>query len=334
MSLDSEAVVHPVRWGLLGTGTICRTFAQALAAVPGSTLQAVGSRAQTKAQDFARQFGAVRSWGSYEALVADPEVDAVYIGTPHPWHAEHTRLALSAGKSVLCEKPFALNAEEAERMVAQARAQGLFLMEAMWTRFLPITAQVQRWINEGRIGDLRVLRADFGFRTPWNPTSRWLAPELGGGALLNVGVYPVSYSALLLGHKPTTVQSCVNLGSTGVDEQALILFHYPSGAMAQLGCAVRTRLTQQAELLGTEGKIVVPNFFRAEELVWTSSSGQTETISFPHAVNGFEYQIREVARCLSLGLMESPILPLDESLAVMRLLDQIRAPWCLRDPAE
>lgn len=324
----------PIRWGILGLGTIARAFATGLTAVPDAKLVAVGSRSVFKAKEFAKEFGAARTHGSYEDLAKDPEVDAIYIATPHPMHKEDAILCLNHGKAVLCEKPFCVNAKELEEVVAAARAQNVFLMEAMWTRFMPVMAKVREWLAAGRIGDPRLVTADFGFRCAWDPASRLLAPSLAGGGLLDVGIYTVAFTAMVFGAKPSRITGFAHLGETGVDEQAAFVLGYPGGGLASLTCAVRTNTPHGARIDGTDGRIDIPApFWKATRAVLTVGS-QTETIEAPHKANGYEYEAMEVGRCLRAGLVESPIIPLDESLALMRILDQLRGQFGLRYPMD
>jgi dihydrodiol dehydrogenase / D-xylose 1-dehydrogenase (NADP) len=221
----------PVKWGILGTGKIARRFMQAAFYVPEAQVVAVGSREQHTADQFGAQFGVPKRYGSYDALISDPEVEIVYVATPHTLHAENTLAALQAGKHVLCEKPFTINAQQAETVIQAARASGKFVMEGMWTRCFPVVREIVRRIQSGELGEIRYLQADFGFRPAFNPASRLFAPELGGGALLDVGVYPVALAFLVLG-APTQIVSHATLGATGVDELCSMLFLYDNGAQA------------------------------------------------------------------------------------------------------
>ncbi|MDA1192670.1 MAG: Gfo/Idh/MocA family oxidoreductase, partial [Candidatus Poribacteria bacterium] len=233
-----------IRWGILGTGNIAKQFARGLTALDDAKLVAVGSRTQESADKFADQFDAPRRHASYEALVNDPNVDAIYVATPHPFHCENTLLCIDAGKAVLCEKPFAINDAEAKRMIDAARSKGIFLMEAMWSRFFPLMVDVRRRIAEGEIGNVRMMTADFGFRVGTvNPKSRLFDPALGGGALLDVGVYPVSLASMVFGNA-TRIATLANLGETGVDEEAGIVLGYEGGQIAALHTAVRVTTPQ------------------------------------------------------------------------------------------
>ncbi len=310
-----------IGWGVLGPGAIAALFAQDLEGAPGARLAAVGSRSADKARAFAERFQAERSYGSYEELAGDPAVDVVYVATPHPFHKEHTLLCLEHGKAVLCEKPMAVNEQEAREMAACARDKDLFLMEAMWTRFLPVMKDVRDWLRDGRIGDIRLLTASFGFRAGWEPEQRCLDPRLAGGALLDVGVYVAALASMVFGGPPSSIKAAAHLGETGVDEQAAMILGYEKGALALLSCAVRTQTCQEARIYGTEGLIHIPEF-------WGAASA---TLEVPGKEplrsagdSGYQYEALEVMSCLRAGKKESPLMPLDESLAIMRTLDEAR----------
>ena len=220
--MSTSIFARPLRWGILGTGTIAKAFARGLAQDPACRLEAVGSRSAGSAAAFAGEFPC-RAHGDYTSLCADPGVDVVYIASPHQAHREHALLAIAHGKHVLVEKPFALNRNEAAEIFAAAQAANVFAMEAMWTRCLPAHRQVAAWLAAGVIGEARMVRADFGFRAAWDPESRLLSPALAGGALLDVGVYVVAFALGVLGRAPQRIQACAFLGKTGVDEQAAVL---------------------------------------------------------------------------------------------------------------
>jgi len=321
---------HTVGWGILGAGRIAGKFATDAKLVPGARLVAVGSRSTEKGAEFARQNGIERSYGSYAELVADPDVDAIYVATPHPMHCEHTLLALDAGKAVLCEKPFAVSAAEARRMIERARARKLFLMEAMWTRLNPITVQVRQWLAEGRIGEPRLATIDFGFRAAWNPESRLLNPALAGGALLDVGVYVLAYASMIFG-RPAQIQAAADIGATGVDEQTALVLKYGGGKLASLTCAVRTSTPQGARIDGTEGAIEIPAFWyaTAARLIRPKEDPVEAT-----GAHGFQYEIAEATSCLAAGQTESAAMPLDETLAIAETMDEVRRQIGLKYPFE
>jgi len=322
------------RWGILGPGNIAAKFATGVAALADQEVVAVGSRTQASADRFADRFSIRRRHTGYEALAADPEVDAIYVATPHNFHREHTILALRHGKHVLCEKPFAINAAEAQEMVDVAREAGIFLMEAMWSRFLPIIVEVRRLIADGAIGAVQMIQADFGFRASFNPASRLFDPALGGGALLDVGVYPVSLATLLLG-EPDRITAVAALGATGIDENTGMLLGYPGGEVALLATTVRASTLQEAIILGSAGSIRLHSpWWVGNTLTLQRAGHDAEVITRPFIANGYSHEAIEVADCVRTGRLESETMPLDESLLVMRIMDAVRAQVGLKYPME
>jgi len=324
-----------IRWGILGTGSIAHQFARGLKAADGAELSAVGSRAADTAESFGNEFDIPRRHASYEALASDPNIDAIYVATPHPFHKDCAILCLNHGKAVLGEKPFAVNAREARAMVETARAKKLFLMEAMWTRYIPVVVKAREWVRDGKIGVVRMLQADFGFRAGWDETSRLLDPNFAGGALLDVGIYPISLAYFFLGGGPRRVLTTAALGDTGVDEQNAMVFEYASGALALLSSAVRTNTQQEAFILGTEGSIKLhAPFWKATKATLSVEGKDDEVCEILHKGNGYEFEAEEVMRCMREGLLESPVMPLDESIALMETMDSIRAQWGMKYPFE
>jgi predicted dehydrogenase len=332
---DTNLTSSPIRWGIIGTGKIAHHFARGLAFVPDAKLVAVGSRAQATADAFGDEFAVPRRYSSYQELVDDPEVDVVYISTPHPDHCASTLRCLNAGKHVLCEKPFAINAADARTMVETARARGRFLMEAMWTRFRPTMVKVRELIATGAIGEPRFVSATIGWKAEFDPLFRLYNPELGGGALLDGGVYPVSFASMVLG-PPSLVTGVAGLGATGVDEQNAIALAHPSGAVASLGVTIQTNPISLGLILGTEGRIEIHHdWHRPEGLTYTPYGGTPERFDYPQREgNGYQYEAIEVGRCLRAGLLESPVMPLDESVSIMATMDTLRAQWGVRYPME
>ncbi|MGC9454178.1 MAG: Gfo/Idh/MocA family protein [Phycisphaerae bacterium] len=325
---------HTVRWGILGTGSIAHKFAEGLKFSESGKLLAVGSRTAERAERFAAETGAERSYRSYEDLVGDKDVDAVYVATPHPRHKGDSLLCISHDKPVLCEKPFTVNAAEADEVIATARRREVFCMEAMWTRFVPSIVKLRELLAEGAIGDVRVVAADFGFRTQWNPEGRLLNPELAGGALLDVGVYPISLASMVLG-TAQRVTGLADMGETGVDEQAGIVCQYDAGKLAVLTCAVRTRTPHEATIMGTDGYIRLhEGWYRGSAITLHRHDGEEEHIEPEQVGNGYNYEADEVARCLADDKTESDIMPLDETLSIIQTMDEIRTQWGLRYPFE
>lgn len=324
---------RPLRWGIIGTGRIAGEFATGLRSTT-DRLVAVGSRTQVGAERFGAAYDIPQRHGSYEALAADPNVDAVYVATPHNGHYTESLRCLEHGKAVLCEKPFTINAREADMLVRVARERGLFLMEAMWTRFLPLIVHVRELLAEGAIGEPRMLWADFGFRTGVNPASRLFDPALGGGALLDVGVYCVSIASMLFG-EPVQIATLANLGETGIDEQNGTVLRYAAGQMALLSSAVRTTTPMETTIMGTDGMIRIHSpSWKPTRLTLSRPGADPLTVERPITGNGYNYEALEVAECLEAGKTESAVMPLDETLAIMRTMDAMRAEWGLKYPME
>lgn len=320
-------------WAIIGPGSIAHKFAKAIPAAPGAALYAVGSREIARAKAFAHQYGAPIAYGSYEDLANDGNVDAVYIATPHTAHCENAILCLEHGKSVLCEKPMSINARFERRMADAARTNGVFLMEAMWTRFLPAIAHVRGLLASGAIGEPNLLAADFSFSAPPDPASRLLNPALGGGGLLDVGIYVMELSSMVFGPKPVHATGFAHIGATGVDESTALLLEYPGGCISALTCGVRSSGTGEARIMGTDGFIELKPFWKAESV--RVVRGETvEEMRFPFRANGYEYEIAEVMDCVRKGLNESPLMPLEESVAVMETMDGFRERWGLQYPME
>jgi predicted dehydrogenase len=316
----------PLRWGILGTGGIAHTFAEDLRLTDSGVVAAVGSRSQAGAD----RFGVEARHAGYEALVADPGVDVIYVATPHPSHRENAILALRAGKPVLVEKPFAMNAAEAAEIVAVAREEKLFAMEAMWTRFLPHIGVIREWLAEGALGELVTVTADHGQWFPEDPEFRLFAPELGGGALLDLGIYPVSFASMILG-APNRIAAVIDPAFTGVDAQTSMVFGYESGAQAVLTCTLRAKSPTRAAIVGTDARVEIEGDFYAPAAVTLHPrDGEPTRIESTHEGRGLRHQADEVARRLAAGDLESPLMSLDESVAIMETMDAVRA-QALRD---
>jgi predicted dehydrogenase len=322
---ENEITTEPLRWGLVGAGHIAGEFADDMRVTQSGRVVAIGSRTQEAADRFADKFDIPKRHASYEALVTDPDVEVVYVATPHPMHHRNAMLALEAGKSVLVEKAFTMNAGEARELVDSARAKGLFLMEAMWTRFLPHIAEIRRLVATGEVGDVVTVIADLGHRFAPDPASRFFAPELGGGALLDCGVYPVSLASMVLG-KPAQVMAMITPAFTGVDGLTSMMFGYASGAQAVLTCNLSANTPARATIVGSEARIEIDGpFFAHASFTLTRSDGTATRFEPLHEGNGLHYEADEVQRCLGAGLLESPTMPLDESISVMETMDAVLA---------
>jgi predicted dehydrogenase len=316
-----------VRWGILGTGKIAKAFANALKETPGAVLAGVGSRTLHSAQAFADEFGAqsdTTAYGSYEELAQAGDVDLVYVGTPHPAHAGNVRLALEAGKGVLCEKPFTVNRHEAEELVALAREKKLFLMEAMWTRFMPALAEVRRVIDAGEIGKVTQVIADLGFKADVGPEHRVFNPVLGGGALLDLGIYPLSIAVALLGPVASVVAQA-EIGPTGVDEQTGFVLRHRGGGMSTCSCSLRARLPSELTIAGERGHVRMNTMFhRAQTVTVSRDDGIARTVPTPYLGNGYVHEAIEAQRCWQAGLVESPGMTHEDTLALMGVMDEVR----------
>jgi predicted dehydrogenase len=327
-------MAEPIRWGIAATGAIARVFATGLSQLDDAEIAAVGSRTTARAEAFAAEFGAARAHGSYEDLAADPAVDVVYVASPHGRHEQDVLLFLGAGKHVLCEKPMALNRAQTERMVATARARGLFLMEAMWSRFLPAWTIARDLLGEGSLGDPLVLEAGLGFRGRVDPAHRLFDRALGGGATLDLGVYPVSLASFLLG-TPHRVVADGHIGETGVDEQFAAVLHHDAGALAVVTGGVRAALASTVRLTASERWLRLPGPMHYSSYVEVGDpAGGRERIDASFEGEGLRFQAVEVHRCLRAGESESPVMPLDETCTVAGTLDAIRAGVGMTYPGE
>jgi predicted dehydrogenase len=329
----STMTTQPIRWGILGTGRIAGVFAEGLKAQHDAKLVAVGSRTAASAQRFADKYSVPRVHGSYADLAHDPEVDAIYVATPHPGHMEETLRCIDAGKAVLCEKPFAINTAQAQVMLDAARAANVPLMEAMWTRFLPIVRKAVALINEGAIGEVRMIQSDFGFRTDVNPSGRLFDRNYAGGGLLDVGVYCVSLSVMLLGEN-IAATGMAEIGSTGVDEQGAAVMSFADGRLAYFSTGVRTSTPMETTIMGTEGQIRLESPWFACKRLTLTKGGKSEVIELPFEGNGYHYEATEVGRLLREKRIESDIMSWNDTMYTMEAMDRIRAVWGLRYPME
>ena len=323
--MTSEAD-RPIRWGVVATGKIAHAVTGDLRLLENCELAAVSSRSLDRAQDFAREFGFARAYDSVEDLVADPGVDVVYVATPHAQHPTVVRLALDAGKAVLCEKAFTTSLADTEELVAYARKRGVFCMEAMWTRFAPLIVKARELVASGAIGDVRAISAELGFVGPDDPSDRLWDPALGGGALLDVGIYPVAFAQMLLG-APATVTTVGTLTDQGVDAEAGLLLGWADGARAHLEATLRSPSAGGATIVGTRGRIEIPpRFHHPERLVHVSAPerGVEEATVHEHPSEGRGYvpMLRAVAKAVREGRTECPEMPLSDTVEVMRILQE------------
>jgi predicted dehydrogenase len=327
-------VSETIRWGIAATGHIASKFVEDLALLDDATVMAVGSRSAERADTFADEFGIPGRHATYEALATDPEVDVVYVASPASRHLDNALLFLEAGKHVLCEKPFALNRAQATRMIDAARAGDRFLMEALWSRFLPAYVAVRERLAEGRIGETQFVEADFGFRLPVDPAHRLFDPAQGGGALLDLGIYPLQFATMVLG-PVESVRALGQIGATGVDETTVVTLGHDGGALSVSKASIRLDLRCTARIAGSDGAIELPAFMHYPGHVTVRQGGAVvERVEASFDGNGLRFQASEVHRCLREGLTESPVMPAEETLRLATVLDDVRAQIGLRYPGE
>lgn len=326
-----------VRWGILATGGIATAFAADLVDLPDAEIVAVASRSEEQAKAFAERFGIPRAYGEWDALAADDDVDVVYVATPHSAHRAAAGMCLEAGRDVLCEKAFTLNAPEAAELVALAKERGAFLMEAMWMYCHPLIRRLKALVDDGAVGEVRSVQADFGLAGPFPPSHRLRDPALGGGALLDLGVYPVSFAQLLLG-EPSDIAARAVLSDQGVDLQTGALLSWESGALASVHCSIHGGTPVSASVTGSRGRIDIPDgFFYPDRFVLHRDGRDAEVFRADPADGprtSLKHEAAEVMRALRAGETESPLVPLEGTLAVMRTLDAIRDRIGVRYPGE
>ena len=328
-----------IRWGIMGTGWIAERFATALSSLEkeGAVLWAVGSRAKDTAEAFGERFGFRHAYATYEELVSDPDVDVIYIATPHRFHYENAMLCLEHSKAILCEKAFTVNAKEARAVAQKAREKQVFAMEAFWTRFQPLNRQVHQLVcEEHLLGDIRMMQLDFDKIEDWPDTHRIYNPDLAGGSILDLGIYTMSYAAYFLGADPSRIHGTCTIGKGGVDDQCALLLEYPDGTICAQTAALQTDGRKEALILGTKGRIRVPSFHKATGYEYTDyQTGKTTFVEAgPFLCNGYEYEAMEVMDCLRSGALQSRIMPLDETVRLMEILDEWRAQCGFRYPFE
>jgi predicted dehydrogenase len=315
-----------IRWGILGCGKIASKFASDLKLVADAELTAVASLSPDRGKEFASRFGARLVFNSYESLTSSPEVDVIYVATPHGFHHEHVMLCLNNGKAVLCEKAFALNSAQLSEMVQLARKKNVFLMEAFWTKFLPQFIEVGKLVDSKAIGDIKLIQADFGFKAATPTPQRLYDPKLGGGSLLDIGIYPVFLAQSLLG-KPIEIQAMISKYESGVDEQCVMTMRFNGGALAVLSSTFAVDTPVEAMIAGTEGRIQMKNRFHNAIGTVEVVSGRDEVKIIDHQREegfGYQFEARHVGECLRKGLTESPVMSLKDSIELMETLDKVR----------
>ncbi len=313
-----------MNWGILAPGHIARKFAEDLQYVAGARLAAVGSRSMDRAIAFAEEFGVAKAYGSYQELVNDPDVEIIYVASPHSEHHEHTLLCLQAGKHVLCEKAFALNTGQVREMTALAREKGLFLMEAIWSRFHPAILQTLEIVQSGQMGEIVHVQADFGFKAEYDVTKRLFNRDLAGGSLYDIGLYPLFISKLLLG-VPAEIKALGTLTETGVDMNCSMALRYDSGATASLFSTFAAKTDTTCTIYGTSGQLFIQSrFHETTGLTLYPEEAMPQSISTERLGWGYSYEAEHVQNCIREGLTESPLLPHSFSLELMESLVEIR----------
>ena len=316
--------MNKIRWGIVGAGRIAHTFAQDIPATKDGVVQAVAARSGAAAAAFAAQYSIPNVHEGYESLYEDAEVDAVYVATPHTFHLQNAGDALRAGKAVLCEKPITTTAAKCQQLIDIAGASSSYLMEAMWTWFLPAIRKAKQWVNDGRIGQLVQVKADFGYPQVYSPDKREYDAELAGGCLLEMGVYPVALAALFTEQDPNEINVISRHAPNGVEDDVVAIFNYDN-LVATLATSFRAKLQNWAYIIGEEAYIAIPDFWRANECQLWVLDEMTERFSDERRTNGFDYQIEAVDNDLLAGRAQSEIVPLAESLRFQNHMDLIRS---------
>lgn len=319
--------------GILGAGNIARNMANTLNAMEDATFYAIGARDQKKAEKFAKEYGAKKAYGSYEQLVSDPEVELIYVATPHSHHFAHTKLCIEQGKPVLCEKAFMANAKQAKEICALAEERKVFLTEAIWTRYLPSRTMIDEIIRSGEIGDVTFVTANLGYDI--KDVERMQRPELAGGALLDVGIYPLTFISMVLGNDVKEIVSTCTKTATGVDEQNAVILKYDNGVMAVAHSGMLAGTEQYGIVYGTKGYLIAENLNNITAIkVYTKERKLVKEVKVPEQITGFEYQVRASMKAIREGKLECEEIPHAESIVMMELMDQLRADWGIRYPFE
>lgn len=327
-----------VKWGIMGAGIIAGKMAKALKMSPNNQLYAVASKTLSKAKTFAHKFGIEKAF-SYEEIVNSNEIDVIYVATTHNFHFQNARLALEHGKHVLIEKAFTVNAKEARELVRLAREKNLFLMEAMWVRFLPSLKLLKDKIQNQEVGEVKQVNISFGGFVGPEYEKRLKDPALAGGVTLDMGIYPVSFVCYLLGELPVDIKSMTRFGDLGVDEISNYMFRFPSGCFANISTSYNLKMRNEAKIYGSKGFIEFPQFKEGERFTIFKHEGTNdikdtiEVLEDNHE-NGFIYQVEEVTRCIREGKQESEIMPLNETIGIMEVMDEMREEWGFSYPFE
>jgi len=312
-----------IRWGIISTGLIAHEFARDFPYVKKGVLSGVASRDITKARDFSTEFDIPKSYGSYQALIDDPEIDAIYIGTPHNYHFDAAKAALEAGKAVLCEKPITHDLELSKQLITIARQKRVYLMEAMWTYFIPTIKTAKQWLDGGRIGNLKTIKADFGFNMQHlGPKHRVFNPELAGGSMLDIGIYPIAFTTLFMDEKPQEIHKLIRYASTGVDEDVSMLFKYKE-VDAHLHCSLRSQLSNYGLLIGDSGTIRLTDFWESHCCELFQDGDLVDTFTIPELPKGWAYEVDAVNEDLLAGKLESDTVPHSRSILWQEIIADV-----------
>lgn len=312
-----------INWGIIGLGKIAHKFAQDLQLSPTANLHGVASRSLTKAESFAKEHHAQNYFSSYEELAQHPDIDVIYIATPHVFHFENAMMCLQNGKAVLCEKPLGMNAQEVEKLIKKAREKNLFLMEGMWTRFIPAIKHILPFIEADEIGEIISVKADFGFKVEASPESRLLDKRLGAGSLLDIGIYPIYLSLLLLG-MPSDVKAMARMNSDKIDTYVSMLLTFPSKAKAVLESTIETKTPTTASIYGTKGTLEIHSRFHHPTRFSIIQNGVDIVHEVMYKGNGYYHEIESVNQCLRKGLTENPLHTLKTSMELVKIMDKVR----------
>jgi len=322
------------KWGIIGPGRIAKKFTNSVLKIPGASIYAVASRSSTDPEQLKQTFHAKKCYKSYEELVADSEVDAIYIATPHRFHYENAKLCLEAEKAVLCEKSFTVNANQADGLIKLSRSKHIFLMEALWTRFLPIYGQVRQWMDAGEIGDIRLVTSTLGFVAVRDLKDRLFNIELAGGTVLDLGVYNAALTQWVFQKPPREIIAIGQIGETGIDETISVTLSYENGAAAQFTCTFQALPLNQFTITGTKGVITVHSIFNDATHATLITGKKSKTVEKRYEINGFEYQIKAAMRAIREGALDCPQMTQADTLINMRTLDTIRQQIGMRYPFE
>ncbi len=311
-------------WGIIGPGRIAQKFADCVYALPGSNIYAIASRSTVDIRNLTQMMHAKKGYTTYEDLVQDANVDAIYIATPHRFHYENALLCLTNNKPAVVEKAFTVNAHEAEKLTLIAKERGVFLMEAMWTRFLPVYKQVQKWLESEKIGDIQLMISSLGFLARRDVEDRLLNPALAGGTVLDLGVYAMAVTQLVFQKNPLSVKALGFVGETGVEEAISVSLDYGNGSLSQFACTFLASPSNHVDIFGSKGKITIHPVYNSAEQATLIVNGKEKQVHLPHSINGFEYQIIEAQRCIREGRIVSPLMTLEKTIDNLRILDEIR----------